>query len=80
MFGAEQCRRRLSRLIAEAEAGVPVRITRRGKPVALLVAAVTQKAHPGANAVADAFAVLASLRQRAAMREDNCTTALEQIR
>lgn len=70
-------RRRFSRLIAEVESGIPVQITRRGEPVALLVPAVTREMHPGADVVSDAFAELASLRQRAAAREGDGETAPE---
>jgi prevent-host-death family protein len=38
-YSIAQARNRLSEIVHEAEAGKPVRLTRRGKPVAVLIAA-----------------------------------------
>lgn len=71
---------RLSELIAEVEAGAAVEITRRGKPVARLVAAEPLSEVGKRRDIDEALATLARIRERLDLDGDIKSIAREGLR
>lgn len=71
---------RLSELIAEVEAGAAVEITRRGKPVARLVAAEPLSEGGKRRDIDEALATLARIRERLDLDGDIKSIAREGLR
>ena len=65
-----EAKNRLSELIARVEAGEEIAVTRRGKPVARLVAAAAVDATEQHTRVVEAFRQLAILRSQVSLEGD----------
>lgn len=75
-----EAKNRLSELIADIEAGASIEITRRGKPVARLVAIGEPRPADEDRGIEGAFALLARLRERLDLDGDIKAIAREGLR